>query len=385
MNDYRPSRRLLNWLTAEMVTWLEQLTVDQVRSTVRAWDERVWLVAEKVALMQGIGPYLHDRWAGTPLHAALPDRFRRWLAAQHEMNGERVRRLHEDLAAILRSANRAGIPVMPLKGSLLTAGYYSSLALRPMADLDLLIRPEDGPAMAAMLESMGYHREAAAGPHSSVRAFTNPGRRQIVSSRHDHVDNPRPVEVHVDLRRTLWVKYATYDLTAYTWSGSREGELLGERAWLPARDRLAAHLAVHAFDHHLFGTGRLISLLDLARVLPLPEGWDPPHANWIYPSLRLAARVMPGQLGAVDLSALARRTPPRLRHWAETVPLDGRCGLSLNLVPPSRQNRWRLRWVRWHPTPARLALAYDDTPLLLAYGRHLVTIARYLGRRAASN
>ena len=33
----------------------------------------------------------------------------------------------------------------------------------------------------------------------------------------------------------------------------------------------------------------------------------------------------------------------------------------------------------------RVLILYGDTPLLLAYGRHLVTIARYLGRRAESN
>ena len=130
--------------------------------------------------------------------------------------------------------------------------------------------------------------------------------------------------------------------------------------------------------HHLMGTGRFIQLVDLAQITSQRQPLDPPDVDWVYPALRLAARGMPVRCAGANLSALAERTHPRLRKWAETVPLDGRCGLNIDPTPPARQNRWRLRWLRWHPTPERLALAYGNTPLLLAYLRHLPTVLRHL-------
>ena len=371
-------------MTAELVTWVDVPDADRVRATIRTWDEPAWRLAETVALVQGIGPYLHDTLPRTPIYAALPDSFRGWLAAQYEMNGARVRRLHEDLVAILRQANRVGIGVMPLKGSLLTTRYYPSPALRPMADLDLLVRPTDEAGLASVLEKLGYRSKVSISYHPGEREFVAGGGERIVSSRDDHPDNPRPVEVHTNLRKYLWVEYGCYDLTEFIWAGSRETEILGERVWVPALDRFLVYVATHAMYHHLFRSGRLIHLLDLAYFAAQAPTLDPPDANWVYPPLRLAARVWPSRFAAIDLSGLALRTQPRLRRWAESVPLDGRCGLSINLTPPPRQTRRWLRWLRWHPSSPRLALAFPRTPLLLAYGRHLLMVARYLGKRAAA-
>lgn len=379
MSDKYPSRRLLNLLTAEMVTWLDAPDPNGVRSNTSAWDEATWQAAELVALMQGIGPYLHHRLSSTLLYDTLPAPFRDWLAAEYALNGARVARLHADLAAVLRAAGKAGIAVMPLKGSLLTTRLYEVPAQRPMADLDLLIRPADGPALTATLQGLGYQLQGPLSPrHNRERIFVNPGGCQIASWRSDHPDNPRPIEVHLSLKRSLWVDAGATDLTDYLWAGSQETEVLGERARVPAPENHLVYLAMHATGHHLMGTGRFIQLLDLAQIAPQFPHLDPPDANWVYPALRLAARGLPGGFGAGDLSALAQRTHPRLRRWAETVPLDGRCGLNVDPTPPSKQNRWRLRWVRWHPSPERLALAYGDTPLFLAYPRHVLTVLRHL-------
>lgn len=382
MNQTAPGRRLLNRLTAEIVTWLEPPDPDRVPDTLSTWDKATWQAAELVVSMQGLGPCLHDALPRTSIYAALPDSFRLWLAAQHEMNGERVQRLHADLVTILRQANQAGITVMPLKGSLLSIRYYASPALRPMADLDLLIRPEDESALTAILEAMGYRFKPPRSAHAQVREFINPDGHRIVSGHGDHPDNPRPVEVHVDLKKSLWPDVAAYDLTDYVWAGSREAELLGERVWVPAPERFLTYLATHATHHHLFQSGRFVHLLDLAYVAPEVQTLDPPDPNWVYPALRLAARGLPRCFAGVDQLALAQGTLPGLRRWAESVPLDGRCGLNLALTPRDRQNQWQLRWLRWHPTPPRLALGYGHTPLPLAYVRHLFTILHHLKRRA---
>jgi hypothetical protein len=381
MNEFRVSPRLLNRLTAEIASWLEGPHPDRTLDAVGAWDQVTWRIAERVVWMHGVGPYLHDALARTPIHAALPDTFRQWLALQYEMNGMRVQRLYEELAAILREAGRAGVAVVPLKGSVLSTRYYTSPALRPMADLDILIQPHDEPALAGILEELGYQYQASTSRHAHPANFVKPGGTQVVSWHGIHPDNPRFVEVHTQLAKALWYDVGSYDLTAYFWSESREDKLLGEQAWLPAPDRLLTYLATHALYHHLFQGGRLINWLDLASVAPTVRHIDPPDANWVYPSLRLAARAMPTRFTGVDLSPLAPLTHPRLRHWAESVPLDGRCGLSVDLTPPGEHKRWYLRWKRWRPARHRLALGYGHLPLPLAYGKHLITALRHYPSR----
>lgn len=121
-------------------------------------------------------------------------------------------------------------------------------------------------------------------------------------------------------------------------------------------------------------------MLDLALVEAKVEHLDPPDANWVYPVLRLAARALPDRFNGASLPALAARTDRRLRRWAESVPLDGRCGLTINATPPPQRSAWKRRWIRWHLTPARLALGYGSVPTIWAYGQHVATMARYVGR-----
>ncbi|MGP8225068.1 MAG: nucleotidyltransferase family protein, partial [Terracidiphilus sp.] len=56
------------------------------------------------------------------------------------------------LAEVLRGFNRAGIPVMPLKGPLLSLELYGDVGLRQSKDLDLACTKEDIPRAQACLE-----------------------------------------------------------------------------------------------------------------------------------------------------------------------------------------------------------------------------------------
>ena len=57
---------------------------------------------------------------------------------------------------ILQNFRQAGIETILLKGAALSLLYYRSSALRPMADIDLLIKPEDFRAASNILEKIGW-------------------------------------------------------------------------------------------------------------------------------------------------------------------------------------------------------------------------------------
>ncbi len=282
--------------------------------------------------------------------------------------------MHGELAAILARAATAGIEVMPLKGALLTTMAGARATARPMADLDLLVHPADRVGLGAVLAGLGYRHVPEANPRPTHDVFLDPGGGQVVSSVGEHPDNPRPVEVHVEVKRHLWGWVDDDDLTAALWDGARAGEILGQRAAIPRADVLFAHLAIHASSDLLSGRGRLVQWLDLASVAPLAGDLATmPHPRLAFPSLRLATRALPDAMAALDLAWLTDHVPGRLARWAATVPLDHHCGLTAGR-PPTEPSGLGARWERWRPDRWRLAVAYGDVPLPVALARHGRTV-----------
>jgi len=69
--------------------------------------------------------------------------------------------LQHELGRIVESLREEGIEVIVLKGGALAWTVYASPALRPMVDLDLLVRPEHMERVGLLLEALGFHRSAS--------------------------------------------------------------------------------------------------------------------------------------------------------------------------------------------------------------------------------
>ena len=262
---------------------------------------------------------------------------------------------------------------MPLKGALLTTmdrPHPSPADGRPRP-----ARPPGRPGGARRdPRGLGYRHVPEANPRPTHDVFLDPGGGRIVSFEGEHPDNPRRVEVHVEVKRHLWGWVDDDDLTAALWAGARSGEILGQRAAIPRADALFAHLAIHASSDLLSGRGRLVQWLDLGSMAPLAGDLATlPHPRLAFPALRLAARALPDAMAALDLAWLAEQVPGRLGRWAATVPLDHRCGLTTGR-PPTEPSGLGARWERWRPDRWRLAVAYGDVPLPVALARHGRTV-----------
>ncbi len=85
----------------------------------------------------------------------------------------------DDAAPVLGALGEDGVAVLLLKGAALVAAHYGDPGLRPMADLDVMVREEDAERAIAILQGRGY---APAGPvDAAARAlihsapFARPG------------------------------------------------------------------------------------------------------------------------------------------------------------------------------------------------------------------
>lgn len=379
----RVPRILVDPLVREIGSWLDGPDPAAVAATTALWGLAEVGAARRLIAAHGIAPFLARDPEVTRAVHVLPGALRTWIVGEGERNRLRMDRLHDELAAALRRFQAAGIPVMPLKGSILTTRPGHDPYRRPMADLDLLVLPEDLGAARTTLESLGYRRRSEAAPRSTHDGFERVGNDRVVSWDGEHPDNPRRVELHTEVTRHLWGWVDDDDLTTMLWSGAREGRLLGEPAVLPTEQALLAHLAIHATSDLLLERGRLVQWLDLVDVAGPASQADLaglPHPRLAFPALRLAVRRLPGRRGRLELGSLEALVPPGLARWASSVSLDTHAGLQAGRLLPREASTLRGRWSRWAPIPWRLLVAYGDVPLPFAVARHAMRVAS-IGRR----
>jgi len=78
------------------------------------------------------------------------------LASVHYQSLARNMLLQDELGRLVAAFNKQGIPVVLLKGSALLDVVYQDISLRPMSDLDLLVRQEDIGCAESLVLSLDY-------------------------------------------------------------------------------------------------------------------------------------------------------------------------------------------------------------------------------------
>ena len=392
----RIPRRLADPLIRRIGGWLDgNGEPDDNGAADDANDLRTMAALRRLITTHGLASILARDPAVRATRATFPDELRAWLATEDDLNRARIDRLHAELAAALRALAAAGIPVMPLKGAILSTSRGVDPYRRPMSDLDLLVHPADRLAARDVLTSLGYRRRPDRSRLPTHDTFERPGNERVVTMAGEHPDNPRRVELHVEVKRHLWAWVDDDDLTAFLWSGAHEGRVLGEVAVLPSEPALLAHLAIHATSDLLLARGRLIQWLDVASVVASPAAQAGlaglPHLRLVFPVLRLAARRLPTRVRSAEptwsaaLADMESRVPARLTRWAATVPLDTHAGLDGGRIMPADVQTFEARWGRWAPYRWRLAVAHGEVPLPLAAARHAARMISVALRRRAGD
>lgn len=243
-------------------------------------DQLDWDYVRAAADQQGITPLLahwvqHER-------PNVPSQIADTFTATHWTTHFRNRTLMQELQHILLAAADEKIDVMPLKGAALAAWYYPALGLRPMSDLDLLVRPPDIARMARLLEAHGY--TAVPRPPSlfndhpedvSAReyAFVTdvPGMRVLIEYRAEPLD-----PAIASLFKTTPVMDARYRAhCARMWERSQCAALDTAPCARITPEDLALHVASHLTTRH--AGFRLLWLHDLSLIIAVHRNnfdWD---------------------------------------------------------------------------------------------------------------
>lgn len=274
------------------------------------------------AYTSGLGPWIGRQIEDGALD--VDDAAAAVFANHLEHARRRTRRLTSELNGGLAALAAAGIRATVLKGAHTASAYFAESALRPMADMDLLVDADAIAGSERVLAAVGYVEERAA---RLVRPYRSEWRRPETarlprSLSLVHADDPWSIDLHGTLNidffgvRSVSFGQPTADMRS-------AAPALGPHAHVLRQPLLAAHLAVHA-SHGLHGL-TLIRLLELALVLRADmrtaADWQEfaeqlralEAERFAYPALALVDRLVPDLLPSTLLARLQQAAPARLR------------------------------------------------------------------------
>ena len=214
------------------------------------WDEAIQNLQQ-----EGILPFFYDNLKKLDLVHLLPgsakksikERLRR--QAMHQLNQDSV---FAELAGLL---NQHQIPFIPIKGMTLRHHVYATPALRPMLDLDLLIKPEDAERITHLMKELGARQ--APGLHSE---YLN----SLQHHRPPMQYRNTPIEFHTSFFR----KTSHYNLTPETaWQKNRKAILLNQEIKLLIIEINLVYITIHAYNHLTGNRFKLIWLTDVCLYL----------------------------------------------------------------------------------------------------------------------
>jgi hypothetical protein len=220
-----------------------------VRQADFSWDDlRVMAEQERIA------PLLYEAVRGRSL---LPEWLERdWQVAQR-ITAARNTLLLAELERAIAHLAAADIAAIPLKGSALIETLYGNAALRPMLDLDVLVRQEQAQLATELLVQLGYvaavvepHRGALLDYENEVMLIKTNGPQFLLEMHWSLIDSPyyqRQLDMH------------------WFWETTRPAQVGHTPALVLSDDAMLLHLCAHCALHHS-GQG-LLWLHDIAALV----------------------------------------------------------------------------------------------------------------------
>ncbi|MBI4638602.1 MAG: nucleotidyltransferase family protein [Candidatus Rokubacteria bacterium] len=319
-------------------------------------DEWVAVVAE--AERQGLVPLLHDWITRTGRRERVP------AQALDRLKGERIAVaarslfLATELVAILRAFEASNVRCAPLRGPALAEQLHGDLTLRPMGDLDLLVRKDQLTQLSEVLGSLGFQEVDRRPGFARAYSYT----LKLVKDSH----LPVVVEPHWTIAYPPFVD--AVDMPG-VWQRCSRGTAVGVETWRLGREDTFVNLCLHAVHRD---DAPLLWFWELDRLVRRePLAWrlivSRCHAAGIGVLLAAAlertralfATPVPEEGLAPLAGPASRGSRSRLvRLLADGRDVDGRESLALFLALPGLRARLRYLVALLFPTPAFMRLHY---------------------------
>ena len=208
-----------------------------------------WGVVKSQARAHEVTPLIAPALASA---GGVPEACTAWATLSTRATLVRNLSLADELLSILGVLEDGGIDAMPVKGLAVAERYYGSLALRPSADIDVLIHPGDAARARGLLQESGWKRRKAPSFVAAHHPF------------HD-VQYHRPTpsgNACLELHSGLWDP-RFYRPLDDLWERATSGSIRGRETRMLSDEDALLHLAIHRSRSPL----RLRFLCDVAEVV----------------------------------------------------------------------------------------------------------------------
>ncbi|MCX5826147.1 MAG: nucleotidyltransferase family protein, partial [Deltaproteobacteria bacterium] len=264
-------------------------------SRLKTLSSSDWDVLIVVSGRYGVAPLLYHCLKASHSDAPIPANAMGRLRQAYLNNVARNIGLYQELGKVLEPFRRDNISVIALKGVHLATVVYRNLALRPMGDVDLLVKQTDLLRVQEILIEQGYI--ASKEEIGCAQNHLPPYRKKdsLTVEIHFHIVGP-PFSLRVDVEK-LWVR-------------AQMSSIQGSEVLTLCPEDLLLHLCMHAGFHHTFDNG-IMPLFDISHTIEhyaeeldweqlLDRGREWGVSKCVYLSLFLAERFagasIPGQI-----------------------------------------------------------------------------------------
>lgn len=217
-----------------------------------------WDVLIEESHRYGVAPLLYHRLRTSHPDTPIPADMMEKLQLAYLQNSARNMHLYQELGKMLEKLRHDSVPVIALKGVHLATAVYRNIALRPMVDIDLLVKQTDLLKVQEILVEQGYisSKEESGGfclGLGSAQEHLPACRKEdsLVVEVHFNIVGP-PFSLRVDVEK-LWVR-------------AQMSSIQGIEVLTLCPEDLLLHLCMHFSFHHAFDNG-IRPLFDIAQTI----------------------------------------------------------------------------------------------------------------------
>ena len=189
---------------------------------------------------------------------AVPPWTMQALEQEYHRVGFRNARNYAELGHLLRSLKDRRVEVIVLKGAALAETVWKNIALRPMADMDLLVPRDDLREAERTLLRNGYAPDRGAPPPGSSWD-------QYHHLPYCRSDPHLTVEIHHNIVHPRRVYPLEFDVGKF-WERAQVAQIAGVDTHVLSPEDTILHLCLHQCTYDPF-VGKIKNLLDVAKVI----------------------------------------------------------------------------------------------------------------------
>jgi hypothetical protein len=227
------------------------------RDSVRLHDilkqDLDWSIIKRYARQLGVSPLLFKHLSKKGNARNVPDETMLSLRKSYVNHLGRSFKLNKEIEDILSIMNRSNIPVVLLKGAFLAKHIYGDIALRPMGDIDILVREGDSEIVQERLTEIGFKK--------STSYHASNFHENLLNKEAGHLTpmyKPKACPVEIHFNTFAGFRYSPADMEA-VWQTAEIANFNGFQMKCLSPEYQLIHLCLHLYNHAIPVTADIIT------------------------------------------------------------------------------------------------------------------------------